>query len=50
MKRRLSILTLVTLFSLATVGSALAAKPPPGQQGPNPAPPKCVPANTPGCS
>jgi hypothetical protein len=45
MKRKLLIGFLAAMLSASTIGSALGA-----QQGPNPQPPKCVPANTPGCS
>jgi hypothetical protein len=46
MKRKLMVLVLGSLLALSTVGSVFAAQP----HGPNPQPPKCVPANTPGCS
>jgi hypothetical protein len=45
MKRKLIVLFLTSMVALTTVGTALA-----DQRGPNPQPPKCVPANTPGCS
>jgi len=51
MKRKLTVALMVATLALATVGTALADQPPPGQRGgPNPDPPKCTPANTPGCS
>jgi hypothetical protein len=44
MKRFVALL-LTGLFLVSAAGPAFA-----GQTGPNPQPPKCVPANTPGCS
>jgi hypothetical protein len=46
MKRRLVAVLMGALIALSTVGTAFADKP----HGPNPQPPKCTPANSPGCS
>jgi hypothetical protein len=45
MKAKLTALVLGVLLALATIAPALA-----DNQGPNPQPPKCTPASTPGCS
>jgi hypothetical protein len=45
--RRLLSLVLALLFTLSIAGPALGAQ---RGGGPHPQPPKCVPANTPGCS
>jgi hypothetical protein len=45
MKRKIFALILGMLLALSTVGAAFA-----DNKGPNPDPPKCVPASTPGCS
>jgi hypothetical protein len=45
MKSKIIALILGTLLALSTVGGAFA-----DNKGPNPDPPKCVPASTPGCS
>jgi|SwirhirootsSR2_FD_contig_31_17316035_length_530_multi_2_in_0_out_0_1 hypothetical protein len=45
MKSKITALVLGVLLVLATAVPALA-----DNQGPNPQPPKCVPASTPGCS
>ena len=43
--RKLVLLLLTVLFVLASAAPALA-----DNKGPNPKPPRCVPASTPGCS
>ena len=50
MRSKIIAVTLGAVLALSTVGAALASHGGHGNKGPNPQPPKCAPASTPGCS